>query len=245
MLFYYIRHGDPTYRPDSLTPLGFRQAEAVGKRLSTHGLDKIFASDSTRAMQTAQPACEILKKDKVILPWCNENIAWNEITVLNEDGEKRWAFDNRPTTELFRSKEIRELGDKFYTHPAFKDEKTYGITKFCEGLARIQTNADELFASLGYRHDKERNGYIAEAPTNERVALFAHQGFGLAFLSCVLDIPYPTFCTSFDLSHSSMTVIEFNGKQGSLCYPKILQLANDSHLYHEGMGTKYNNRIYI
>lgn len=37
MLFYYIRHGDPIYDPDSLTPLGKRQAEALGKRLATHG----------------------------------------------------------------------------------------------------------------------------------------------------------------------------------------------------------------
>ena len=29
MLFYYVRHGDPIYTPDSLTELGHRQAEAV------------------------------------------------------------------------------------------------------------------------------------------------------------------------------------------------------------------------
>ena len=31
MLFFYVRHGDPIYDPDSLTPLGHRQAEAVAK----------------------------------------------------------------------------------------------------------------------------------------------------------------------------------------------------------------------
>ena len=33
MIFFYVRHGDPIYNPDSLTPLGERQAEAVAKRL--------------------------------------------------------------------------------------------------------------------------------------------------------------------------------------------------------------------
>lgn len=28
MIFFYIRHGDPIYVPDSLTPLGMRQADA-------------------------------------------------------------------------------------------------------------------------------------------------------------------------------------------------------------------------
>ena len=62
MIFYYIRHGDPIYDPDSLTPLGRRQAEAAGKRLSVFGVDKIYASSSTRAIQTSQPTCEMLKK---------------------------------------------------------------------------------------------------------------------------------------------------------------------------------------
>ena len=31
MKLYLVRHGDPIYNPDSLTPLGERQAEAVSK----------------------------------------------------------------------------------------------------------------------------------------------------------------------------------------------------------------------
>ena len=37
MIFFYIRHGDPIYNPDSLTPLGMRQADAIAKRLSLYG----------------------------------------------------------------------------------------------------------------------------------------------------------------------------------------------------------------
>ena len=46
---------------------------------------------------------------------------------------------------------------------------------------------------------------------NDRVALFAHQGFGLAFLSCLLDIPYPQMSTDFDMSHTGVTAIHFKG----------------------------------
>lgn len=44
MLFFYIRHGDPIYNPNQLTPLGERQAEAVAKRLSLYSIDKIYSS---------------------------------------------------------------------------------------------------------------------------------------------------------------------------------------------------------
>ena len=67
MLLFYIRHGDPTYDPDELTPLGKRQAESVAKRLALYGIDRIFASTSNRAIQTARPTCEILKKEMTLL----------------------------------------------------------------------------------------------------------------------------------------------------------------------------------
>ena len=85
---------------------------------------------------------------------------------------------------------------------------------------------------------REEAAYEAVNPSEKRIALFAHQGFGLAFLSCILDIPYPLFSTHFDLSHSSMTVIDFSGK-GKI-RPKVLQSSNDSHLYREGLLTGYN-----
>ncbi len=245
MLFYYVRHGDPTYDPDSLTPLGRRQAEAVGKRLALHGMDKIFTSSAERAMLTAQPLCEMLGKEPTVLDWCNEIYAWNELVVSLGGGNRTWAFNHAPTRALFRSREMREMGDKFYTHPAFADKTVYDITHFEAGLARIQAGADSLFASLGYIHDKSHGGYVAKSPTDDRVALFAHQGFGAAFLSCLLDIPYPLFSTSFDLSHSSVTVIEFKAEPSAWCCPRVLQLSSDAHIYREGLPTKYNNEIYI
>ena len=62
MLFFYVRHGDPIYDPDSLTPFGHRQAEAVGKMLSLYRIDEVYSSTSERAKLTAQPLCEIARR---------------------------------------------------------------------------------------------------------------------------------------------------------------------------------------
>ena len=59
MLLFYLRHGDPIYNPDSLTPLGMRQADAPEKQLSLYGPDKMLTSSSHRAVLTAQPMCEL------------------------------------------------------------------------------------------------------------------------------------------------------------------------------------------
>ena len=79
---------------------------------------------------------------------------------------------------------------------------------------------------------------------DKRVALFAHQGFGIAFLSTVLGVPYPIFSSHFDLCHTGMTVIEFKEQDG-IAIHKVLTLSSDSHLYREGLPTKYNNSLYF
>lgn len=237
MILYYLRHGDPIYNPDSLTPLGQEQAKALAKRLALYGIDEIYSSDSNRAMQTAEPTCQLLKKEKKLCPWANEGVAWREFTVRNEEGNVRWGFHHKPTAEFFNSSEIRELGLKWYEHPFFEG------TNFKAGMLRVHNDVDEFLLSHGYRHHREEGYYEAVEPNDKRVALFAHQGFGMAFLSSVLDIPYPLFCTHFDLSHSSMTVIKFDGN-GKI-YPQILQLSNDSHLYKDGLLTGYNNGIRV
>ena len=239
MIFYYIRHGDPIYNPDSLTPLGIRQAEAVAKRLALYGLDKIYSSTSNRAIMTAKPTCEILKKESELLDFANEGHAWHDLTFAREDGNgNTWLFQNRSVVELFNSKELRDLGDHWFDHPMFKEYN------YKNGINRIYDEADSFFESLGYEHIRHTGKYKVKQSNDQRIALFAHQGFGLAFLSCLLDIPYPMFCTHFDMCHTGITVIDFHEYDG-YCIPKILVLSSDSHLYREGLPTKYNNYLYF
>lgn len=228
MLFYFIRHGDPCYNPDSLTPLGLRQAEAIGRRLSRYGMDQIFSSPMKRAMQTAQPAAEMLRKEIQIAEFSSEEKAWGELITRDPQGNKRWACADPEIKKLFTSAEVRALGMKWYTYPAFKD------TLFQQGMERIARESDAFFAALGYERMEREGFYNAIRPNQDRIALFAHGGFGGAFLSHVLGIPYPQFSQMLNVSHTSLTVIEFSPYAGE-CIPVILTAANDAHLYHENL----------
>lgn len=239
MLFFYIRHGDPTYNPDELTPLGRRQAEAVAKRLSLYGIDRIFASTSNRAIQTAQPACEILKKEMTLLDFANENHAYRDFSIVKESGERIWAIEERKTQRLFASSAMRELGESWHTHPDLP------ACNFKGGIERIRQESYRFLESLGYRHIPDSGTYQVIQPNNERIALFAHHNFGIAFLSCILNIPYPVFCSHFSMCHSGMTVINFAEDEDGYTTPVILTLSSDSHLYREGLPTKYNNELFF
>ena len=239
MLFYYIRHGEPLGVPDySLTPLGREQAKALAKRLCLFGIDRVFASPTLRTMQTAQPICDLLGKEITTCDWADEGIVWNEFTVPHPKYEHTWAFFDPKYLEIFSSPEVRALGEKWYEHPELA-----GLN-FKAGVERVNAAVDEFFLSLGFRHDRENARYevVGEHLNRDRVALFAHQGFGMSFFSSMLDIPYPMFCTHFDFSHSSMSVINFEPR-GKYVYPHVLQTANDSHLYREGIITGYHNSI--
>ena len=232
MIFYFVRHGEPIYDPDSLTEYGKEQAKALAKRFATLGLDEIYSSTSNRAFLTAKATCDVLGKQPILLDWAREDLAWQDLTVDREEGGKTWIFAHKKYLELFRSKEFSELGEKWVDSPEIAQ------TSVKKGVERIDRETDEFFLKLGFKHDREKGGYEVLEPNEKRVALFAHQGFGLAFLSSLLDIPYPTFSARFDMGHSGVTALFFDPK-AKIAYPKILQLSNDSHLYKEGILQKY------
>ena len=238
MIFYYVRHGDPIYDPDSLTELGKKQAEALSKRFEKWGLDQIYASTSMRAQMTAQPTCDKLGIEKTLLDWINEGRVWEYFSVKNEKGEGKWAFHVESYRRMMNSPEVRALGDQWYKHPYFANEN------FEKGVLHFNKEVDDFLAKLGFEHNRENACYHVTRKNKDKVALFAHEGAGKIFLSSVLDIPYPTVATKMELGHSSVTVIYFD-ENAETCYPRMLQWSNDSHLYKEEILTGYQNWIDI
>lgn len=237
MLLFVVRHGDPVYNPDSLTERGKLQAKALAKRLALYGVDKLYSSPLIRAQQTAEPTEILLNKKLEIEEWTSENLAWQDFAVKQDSG-MTWIFHSRLKNAI-KSPEVLALGKNWY------DADVFSGTNAKAGYHRILDASDEFLARHGYVHDRENLNYIAKQPNDERIAVFCHQGFGLSWLGTLLDIPLPLFWTTMDLSHSSMTAIEFSANEQGICLPKVLTLSNDSHIYREGLPTKYNNYLYF
>lgn len=223
MLFIYIRHGEPIYDPDDLTELGIRQAEEVANFLEINGVDYIFSSTSNRAIQTALPTAKRLNREINYLDFANEKHAWENLTINTTSG-KVWLFQSQRIKELFHTQDIIDLGNNWYNHPAFVKEP------FKKEMHRVKQESDAFFIRLGYQN--LGNGkYKVIHDNNDRVVMFAHQGFGYAFLSHVLNIPYPIMCTHFELGHAEITMISFHN-EGGYSYPKVLSFSYGGHLHH-------------
>ena len=224
MRLYIIRHGNPDYIHDCLTPLGKRQAEAVSRRFAQDRLDLIYSSPLGRARETAQPTCEILKKEMTILDWCSENAAYEDMCVRNPDGTTRWCFAKQ-RSDYKNNDTINLTTDWKRSNPEFESEKVE------KRLQIIRDGSDKLLAELGY----ERDGcvYRITKPNDLNVGVFCHQGFGLTWMAHLLSIPPHIFWASFDMTYTGVSLIEFANFPNGVTTPMMLQFDDLSHLFNE------------
>ncbi|MCQ2432314.1 MAG: histidine phosphatase family protein [Clostridia bacterium] len=235
MLFFLVRHGDPDYKNDTLTPLGWRQAEALSRRFAIHGLDRIYASPLGRAKDTAKPTAEVLHLPVEVEEWASESLAWHDIAG-EVDGRNTWIFNKQNT--ILKTEETMKMGwDHWYDAECFAPIRDRCV----EGFERVQKASDDFFARQGYVREGTR--YRIERPNDDRVALFCHQGFSMEFLPILLQIPPQYTFASFDFTHTCVSIFEFANNADGYTAPRCLALADVSHIYEARLPFLFNNEI--
>ncbi len=224
MILFVVRHGDPIYNPDSLTHKGHMQAEALARRFALHGLDKIYTSPLIRARQTAQPTCDLLGIKPQTLEWTSENLAYRDLSVEETDGSRHWVFSGNPAK--FKNDDTINITTEWYNTPAIAKCKTAK-----EGYERIQKASDEFLETLGYKH--EGSVYKIVKPTDERVAVFCHEGFGATWISHLLNIPPHIFWSSFAITHTGVSAFAFENYSEGYTNPRCIALSDTSHIYED------------
>ena len=72
MRLYLIRHADPDYPNNTITPAGHLEAEALARRLTHEGLTRIYCSPLGRAVHTMQYTAQATGLTPQIEPWMAE-----------------------------------------------------------------------------------------------------------------------------------------------------------------------------
>jgi len=234
MLLYIVRHGDPDYKTDSLTERGKMQAEAVGKRIYKSGIDRIFSSPMGRAKMTAEPASRLLGLEYETLEWAKEVEGY--IMTEYPDGKLK-SLDSVQNTAH------RENGRIDLSYKNAFDCPTIGLSKMDEAVKYIEEKGNAFLERLGY---KEENGVFRILyPNEEKIALFCHGGFMRTWLSVLLHIPLHMMLADFDINHTGVTVLQFKNNENGITAPRLLCYSDMSHLYAEGLDTRYNGGIEI
>ena len=224
MRIYLIRHGDPDYPNDSLTPTGRAEAQALAEHLAQAGIDEIYASPRGRAKLTAQYTADHLEKMGISLPVTIE--PWTtELDGLRDMQRNRslWDFD---AADLRAPHVLRNLNGWHLAAPLDN-------ARLAEHVERIEKGSDDFLSRLGYT--REGVLYRFTPPNTRRIALFAHLGFGLTWLAHLLSIPVPLMWAGFYLHPTSVTTILFDERTPGLAAPRVLALGDVSHLHRAGL----------
>lgn len=232
MLLYIVRHGDPIYETDTLTERGKRQAEAVGKRIYYSKINKIFSSPMGRARETAAPACRLLNLECNIEEWTHE-IEDERLTPF-PDGKLKSITLLQNT--YFLENNNADLG----YHKAFE---CTGIneSRIKYAVDYIEKNGNEFLERLGYK--KEGDIFRIIKPNDDKIALFCHAAFARAWISRLLHIPFNIMWSSFNYTHTGVTILEFRNNENGITAPICLCYSDMSHLYEQKLDLKYNGNL--
>jgi broad specificity phosphatase PhoE len=221
MRLYLIRHGDPDYEKDVLTPAGILEAKALAKRLEKEGIDEIYYSPLGRARETMSYTAQLTGIKPELLEWTEEIYYYLEV----ENWGRTHVF-NIPG-EVVRSIKQGEYYDNWFQRAPYNDP---GLLKLLEN---INEQSDLFFARHGYK--KEGNLYRIEKQNSKKIAVFAHAALGLAWLSHLLAIPTNIMWSSFWPATSSVSTILFEERSPTWAVPRCLGLGDVSHLYAENL----------
>ncbi|AZN43094.1 histidine phosphatase family protein [Paenibacillus albus] len=229
MRILLIRHADPDYPNDTITAAGHLEAEALADYLQHAGVDRIYSSPINRAVHTMKYTADRLGIEPMYEPWTRE-LNW---PTLDEEGNAIAGWD-------IPGEKVR--GERPYPdHGIWPERQPY--KDYAHLYETIKADSDEFLQRLGF--EREDGRYRIVTPSEETIAVFCHMGFGLTWLSHLLELPFPLVWSSFWLPPSSITTILFEERSKSWAVPRCLGLGQVTHLDRKGlpvspMGLKAN-----
>ena len=224
MRIIFVRHGEPDYEHDCLTPAGRLQAAAAAERLAPEGISKIYSSINGRAQETAGYTARRLGLPVTVLPWMHE-ISWGG-PGLPENGHP-WTLSDR----MIDLEGYDFAAGDWRKHPYFQGNVAV------EYYDMIAGELDKLLAGHGYRHEQGVR-FACETDQQETIDLFSHGGSGGCALAHLLALPFPyvTACLTYDFT--SVIILSFPVRKGGYVHPR-LELFNDTaHIRTDGSGPK-------
>lgn len=218
MKILFIRHGEPDYEHDSLTPKGWKEARLLANRLKKLDVRDFYCSPLGRARDTAKETLSCLHRKATIVDWLQEF----PVSISDPDtGKGRCAWDLLPSFWTCRS-DLYEK-DKWYLDPTMES----GNAK--EMYLKITQGMDNLLKKYGYT--RSDMCYHTDCGNKDTIVFFCHLGVELVFLSYFLGISAPVLWQGFFVAPTSVTILETEERQKGIAYFRCRALGDTSHLY--------------
>lgn len=230
MKIVIIRHGDPDYSIDSLTPVGREEAELLSERITKMDIRDFYVSPLGRAKDTAAATLKKLNREATECQWLREfqcrirrpdqegfNISWD---WLPEDWTKvPEYYDNQRwcTTDVMRAGKV--------------DEEYEWVT----------SELDKLLSSYGYV--RENNYYRITEANNDTIVLFCHFGLECVLLSHLLNVSPMILWHGTCAAPTSVTTVVTEERRKGCASFRMLSFGDTSHLTGAGREPSFSGRF--
>ena len=222
MRILFIRHGDPDYEKDSLTPRGIREAEALGKYFPEYHATKAFVSPLGRARLTARLALAETGLVPEVKPWLEEF----PVRISRPDcpGLSSVAWDWLPE-DLAKHPEMLIAG-------AWKESAAVS-REVSEKYDEVTLAFDGLLAENGYVRDGMF--YRAERSNHEVLAFFCHFGISCVFLAHLLGTSPYVFWQGTVGAPTSVISLHTEERRPGIAAFRMNEFGSTLHLKLEGI----------
>lgn len=221
MKLLIVRHADPDYSIDSLTPTGWKEAELLAERLSKLDVKAFYVSPLGRAKDTASFTLKKLNREATECDWLREftprisrpdkeadSITWD---WLPSDWTKEARYYDRSSWHTTEIMAAGHVGDEY---------------------GRVIAGFDKLLASHGY--EREEGYYRAVHANTDTIILFCHFGLECVLLSHLFGVSPMVLWHGMCAAPSSVTTLVTEERREGIAYFRMGSFGDVSHLYVAG-----------
>lgn len=230
MKLLIIRHGDPDYSIDSLTPTGWKEAELLADKMEKLDVKAFYVSPLGRAQDTANVTLRRMNRTAETLPWLRE-FGPTVVKPGHDQPDCLWDWLPAVWTE----------------NPAFYDPEKWIQDPFFvengvpEALNWVRDGFDTLLARHGYR--REGRYYRAETANEDTIVLFCHFGLECVLLGHLLNISPMVLWHGFCAAPTSVTTIVTEERRKGIASFRVTAFGDISHLYAAGQAPAFAARF--
>ena len=218
MKLIFIRHGDPNYEKNSLTPKGFREAQLLAERVKKWNVKEFYCSPLGRAKDTAAPTLKKMNREAVIYDWLREFEAPIEEPVY---GGAHIPWDLLPG--YWTKEPMLYDKDEWVNAAVMKTGNVAGEAK------RVWDGIDGILEDHGYK--REENLYRATRRNEDTIVIFCHLGVESVMLAHILGISASCIWQGFFIAPTSVTVLQTEERRDGEAYFRCHMMGDTSHLY--------------
>lgn len=226
MRLHIVRHADPDYEADALTPRGQSEAEALAHRIAALRPARLFTSPLGRARQTTEAVAMATGLRPEVQDWAAEFRS----PLLPDGAGGRAVFWNVAGSHI---REAQARGTSWSELAVLGSQRDEVVAE----VDRVLRGARGLLGALGYV--PAPTGYVigSKCPQEGDVVFICHGGMGVTWLADLLDISLATAWVSLFLPVTSVSTVIFERRGAETVHvPRAVAIGDTSHLYAAGLG---------